>query len=179
MNNERPRHYRSTLNLYGGLIDMLLTLPLSLRHMSAVEVGSYIGESANVLSLFFLDVTCIDPLGDRETRDLFTRNTAGRNISVIMKPSELAHADLEDGRYALAYIDAVHTYEAVKVDIANYYPKVVMNEWLSGYIGGHDYGTGEENRGVVQAVNEAFGEPDFVFADESWLVKKTPGRMKV
>jgi predicted O-methyltransferase YrrM len=140
----------------------------------AVEIGSYIGESANILSLFFHEVICIDPLDDPAVRATFEENTTERNITAINKTSDAAHAKLPSDTFGLVYIDGVHTYEAVIADIRNYYDKVHNG----GYIGGHDYGPGPENVGVVQAVNEAFGEPDFIFTDESWLVKKTPGRMK-
>ena len=171
---DRRKHYRSTTDLYGGLINFLLTLPLELRKTDAVEIGSYIGESANILSLFFHEVICIDPLENPEVRKIFTLNTVGRNISVITKISDEAHFELYNSGYGLVYIDGVHTYEAVRSDIANYYPKVMP----CGYIGGHDYGPGPENAGVVRAVNEAFGVPDFIFMDESWLVKKSEGRMR-
>ena len=165
----RKKYYRSSSQLYAGLINLLLTLPISLKNTIAVEIGSYIGESANILSLFFSEVICIDPLSDPEVRETFIRNVAGRNISVIEKASDVACADLLDSHYGLVYIDGVHTYEAVRNDIKNYSPKV----FDGGYIGGHDYGLGPENIGVVNAVNEAFGEPEFIFEDESWLVKKS------
>lgn len=170
---ERKKHYRNTSALYAGLINFLLTLPAELRKTAAVEIGSYIGESANIFSLFFSDVVCIDPLDDPLVRLRFEENTSGRNITVIRKPSDQAHIELFENLYGLVYIDGVHTYEAVRCDIENYYSKVMDG----GYIGGHDYGVGPENVGVVQAVNEAFGEPDFIFEDESWLVLKTKGRM--
>jgi hypothetical protein len=171
---DRKKYYRISPQLYGGLINLLLTLPLSMKKMTAVEIGSYIGESANILSLFFSDVICIDPMLDPSVQQIFESNTRGRNIGLIPKTSRDAHVDLYSGSYGLVYIDGIHTHPEVKADISNYYPKVAPE----CYIGGHDYGPGPENAGVVQAVNEAFGEPDFTFSDESWLVKKTPGRMK-
>lgn len=170
---DRKRNYRISADLYGGLVNFLLTLPLELKKTTAVEIGSYIGESANILSLFFSEVICIDPLSDPKVRAIFRENTQGRNVSVIMKCSNDAAAEVSGG-HGLIYIDGIHDYDPVKTDIANYYPKVAE----FGYIGGHDYGTGPENAGVVKAVNEAFGEPDFIFSDESWLVKKTEGRLK-
>jgi hypothetical protein len=169
---KRQKHYRNSSELYAGLINFLLRLPLSLKKSTVIEVGSYIGESANILSLFFDEVICVDPLDNIDVRDIFILQTSGRNITVIEEVSELAHHNLQNGKYGLAYIDGVHTYEAVRNDIKNYYPKV----FHGGYIGGHDYGPGPENIGVVQAVNEAFGEPDFIFEDESWLVRKLEGR---
>jgi predicted O-methyltransferase YrrM len=171
---DRDKHYRVSSELYAGLINLLLTLPLEFKKTAAVEIGSYIGESANILSLFFQEVVCIDPENDFLVREIFTKNTAGRNVEIITKISDEAHAELYHEGYGLVYIDGVHTYEAVRKDIANYWPKVIPG----GYIGGHDYGKGPENAGVMRAVNEVFCEPDFIFVDESWLVKKTPERLK-
>ena len=172
---KREKHYRVTAELYAGLINLVLTLPLELNKTIAVEIGSYIGESANILSLFFSKVICIDPHESSEVLNDFTFNTQGRNIVSIKKMSNEAHAELPEDFLGLVYIDGVHTYEAVTADIKNYWPKILD----VGYIGGHDYGPGPENVGVVKAVNEAFGEPDFIFEDESWLVKKIEGRLKI
>ena len=57
---DRDKHYRVSSELYAGLINLLLTLPLEFKKTAAVEIGSYIGESANILSLFFQEVICID-----------------------------------------------------------------------------------------------------------------------
>lgn len=62
------------------------------------------------------------------------------------------------------FIDADHSYGAVKSDIAAWYPKVREG----GIIAGHDY---TEPCGVKQAVDEAFGKPHL---DGSvwWLVSR-------
>lgn len=56
----------------------------------------------------------------------------------------------EDGYFDFVFIDADHSYEAVKKDIAAWTPKVRSG----GIIAGHDYG---EPCGVKQAVDERFG----------------------
>ena len=64
------------------------------------------------------------------------------------------------------YIDANHTYEGCKEDIAT------TLKWKGRglkFIAGHDYASWCP--GVIQAVNEAFGKPDWTFSDSSWLVK--------
>jgi len=57
----------------------------------------------------------------------------------------------------LLFIDADHTYEAVKQDIDDWLPKVKM------IISGHDYGN-RECPGVASAVNEKFGENNVILA---------------
>lgn len=63
----------------------------------------------------------------------------------------------------MLYIDACHQYEAVKSDLIaamSLHPK---------YLSGHDYV--KEWGGVVKAVDEVLGKPDYVYADGSWLKK--------
>ena len=70
-----------------------------------------------------------------------------------------------DKAYDFVYIDAQHTYEALMRDIGNYLPKIKRGGW----IGGHDYSN--SFTGVIKAVDEIFGRPDYKFCDTSWLVK--------
>ena len=50
------------------------------------------------------------------------------------------------------FIDAAHSYEAVRDDIRLWAPKVRLGGWL----GGHDYHA--KFQGVIRAVDEAFGK---------------------
>ncbi len=59
---------------------------------------------------------------------------------------------IEDGSLDFVFIDADHSYEAVRDDIRNWRPKVRRGGWL----GGHDYRS-DKWPGVVRAVDEAFG----------------------
>jgi hypothetical protein len=179
---KREKFYRNSEQMYGGLINLLLTLPLDLRSMSAIEIGSFIGESANILSLFFKEVVCIDPQGDdvfsgykaEDVRLKFNTNTEGRNIKLVSRKAEEVFDLFPDNYFGFIYIDGGHVYSCVSQDIKNYYRKIIDG----GYVGGHDYNNGIELcAGVTQAVDEAFGKPDYCFEDFSWLVKKTPGRL--
>lgn len=58
----------------------------------------------------------------------------------------------------------MHTYDAVKSDILMWLPKIKKG----CFIGGHDYSK-IEHPSVTQAVDEAFGKPDKVFIDTSWV----------
>jgi len=64
------------------------------------------------------------------------------------------------------YIDGLHSYEGVKHDIQNYYPLIKDG----GIISGHDYNNTWS--GVIRAVNEVLGKPDYVFDDSNWVVIK-------
>ena len=63
------------------------------------------------------------------------------------------------------YLDAMHDYDNVKADIKTWLPKIVNDGW----IGGHDYH--QSWPGVIEAVDEKFGKPDYLFEDTSWLKK--------
>lgn len=167
---DRATHYRNEAHLYSGLINMLLTLPLWMKKGTAVEIGSHIGESANILSLFFEKVICVDPYEDPAVKKVFIANTGGRNIELMNMTGHEAAKIFDLESLAFVYIDAVHTEEAVDEDIRSLYPKIMEN----GYLAGHDYD--EENPGVMKAVNNLFKYPDFTFVDSSWLIKKVANR---
>lgn len=67
---------------------------------------------------------------------------------VHAKDSLAAAAEFPDASLAVVWLDADHSYEAVKGDIAAWWPKVRMG----GYLGGDDWAF----RGVRMAVSEAF-----------------------
>ena len=80
----------------------------------------------------------------------------------IKKSSIEAAADINEF-FDFIYIDADHEYESVKKDIEAWIPRLRSG----GIIAGHDY---IGYRGVHDAVNERFGNPDRVFFDSSWLI---------
>ena len=67
----------------------------------------------------------------------------------------------EDESLDAVFIDADHSYEAVKLDIQNWMPKVRKG----GILAGHDYNSAWP--GVVRAVNEIFPEAQKI--DSCWL----------
>lgn len=88
---------------------------------------------------------------------------------MILRAASLDAAPLvDDASVDLVFIDAVHTYQAVKEDIAAWLPKVRVG----GFISGHDYGS-ERFAGVKQAVDEAFGGIGIVGgSDHTWFVRR-------
>ena len=61
------------------------------------------------------------------------------------------------------FIDADHSYEAVKKDIDDWMPKVRK----CGILAGHDYI--QTFSGVVKAVNESFPNMDFMVGEQCWI----------
>ena len=78
---------------------------------------------------------------------------ASRGVAIHMKQSTSVDAarTFADGSLSGVFIDARHTYECCRDDIAAWLPKVKKRGWF----GGHDYSV--TFPGVIQAVNEAFG----------------------
>jgi len=73
------------------------------------------------------------------------------------------------GSLDLVFLDADHSYEGVRADIAAWLPKVRKGGW----IGGHDYDNGEPGydfSGVRKAVDEAFGDVE-TDANFTWWVR--------
>lgn len=96
-------------------------------------------------------------------------------VTIHRADSVEAARDIEDGALDLVFIDADHSYEGCKRDIAAWLPKVRRGGWL----GGHDYYNHEEKQfdftGVDRAVDELsrnFGieiEEDLNF---TWWVRR-------
>lgn len=83
--------------------------------------------------------------------ETFKENTKGyQNLKIIRGDTKNADCKPAD----MVFIDAEHTYEGCKADISKWLPKAKK------IICGHDYNN--EWPGVVQAVNEAFGEVNVV-----------------
>jgi glycosyltransferase involved in cell wall biosynthesis len=140
-----------------------------------LELGSWKGRSSHaLLSANKSKIICVDTWqgsmdpGDatnslakkEDIFELFKKNTEGFNNLVINRKKGIEAAkDYEDKSIDCIFIDAGHTYEEVKEDIAAWLPKAKK------MICGHDYVNVWP--GVIKAVNEAFGKPDGV-CDSIW-----------
>ena len=84
----------------------------------------------------------------------FQRNLRAAGVSHLVEPvvatSVNASKRFDDRSLDFVFIDACHTYEAVKADILSWLPKVKPG----GVLAGHDFGT---YRSVTQAVTELLG----------------------
>ncbi len=138
------------------------------------EIGSYIGESTEVFAQNFSNsiIHCVDPWQpgydtndfasidmDSVESEFDKRMKRYDNIVKIKKTSVDASFDYENGYFDFVYIDANHTYNAVREDIEKWLPKIKNN----GYIGFHDY----DNPDVRRAVTEKFGNAEHHFEDQS------------
>lgn len=166
----RMEHYYQGLGdgvWFRSAYDMLLDELPKDRPTTWVEVGVLYGQSLAYLGVEVINrdlpvtIHAVDnfvgwPGVDQgeALRDKFSRNTAalrawlGDRFQVHALPSVQASALFADGSCDVVWLDADHSYEAVKADIAAWWPKVRMG----GYLGGDDWAF----RGVRSAVSEAF-----------------------
>ena len=80
-------------------------------------------------------------------------------------PSLDAASEFADASLDFVFIDADHSYEAVRADIAAWRPKIRPGGWITG----HDYDT-LKFPGVVRAVEESF--KDFMLGDDFvWMAQ--------
>jgi hypothetical protein len=139
---------------------------------SVIELGSWKGRSTHaLLSGCKGNVTAIDHWhGSKndltediaKTEDVFTifKNNVKQfnNLTIINKDIVEAINDVDTAD--MVFIDAEHSYEAVKRDIINWLPKTKK------LLCGHDYCTAFPE--LVKAVNEVIGEPDGVAGTIWW-----------
>lgn len=161
-----------------GLHSLVKGLP---NFCDVVEIGSWAGESTRIFLAHpnVRSIICVDPYdailagdemaphGDvKEARFEFCTQVLAKhpNASLMQTTSVEAAKILSYRCFPFIYIDGLHKYESVKEDIAAWLPRVAVGGWLAG----HDY----HIEGVQKAVNEAFGVPDWVFCDTSWIVRK-------
>jgi hypothetical protein len=125
------------------------------------EIGSWKGRSTQAMLSMGATVTAVDHWQGSDTiKDLaeeqdvyaeFMKNVGQyQNLHVIKKPSLEAAASLNGDMFDMVFIDAGHTYEDCKNDIAAWLPKTKK------LICGHDYSSGWP--GVMRAVKESFGD---------------------
>ena len=159
-----PTHMtRAELNV---LYELAAAAPQGAR---ALEIGSYLGASSCFLAAGLAKsngtLTCVDtwanetmPEGVRDTYAEFTRNTsgAGPRIRTVRKRSdELTDTDVTLP-FDLVFIDADHSYPAVRRDVA------IVHEWLrdAGVLAFHD-------STYFEAVSRVVGE---ILATGQWQI---------
>jgi precorrin-6B methylase 2 len=102
--------------------------------------------------------------GISEIEESYTYNVApiGNKIKTIVSLTDKAAQYFNDKEIDVIFIDAGHSYEAVKADIEAWLPKMKPN----GIMAGHDYKAWE---GVNKAVTEVFGTPHKV-ENDCWFI---------
>lgn len=107
-------------------------------------------------------------LGRREDRRFMQEEIAREfpeACRMLWMPTAEAADLVEDGWADFVFIDAAHSYDAVRDDIARWQSKVRAGGWF----GGHDYHSAHS--GVIRAVDEAFGARVEVMPFWVWTVR--------
>jgi predicted O-methyltransferase YrrM len=169
------------VNQLYGLSDLIREEGLG-TNTSLCEIGTYTGVSASLFAETCGQVVTIDQRVLPGLEDVVARYD---NLQLLVSLSEDAVKSFDDETFDVVYIDADHSYESVKRDIASWRPKVKRG----GVLCGHDYVADVfENmvvptdsraefehwrdvcRGVRSAVDESFPSVD-VYSDSSWAVR--------
>ncbi len=155
---------------------------------AGVELGAKDGKfSEHLLGVFpDLRMTCVDLFASREKQERegfetyeewdfeqirreYDKRIApfrDRVTTLVMDTKDAAGA-FDTGSVDFIFIDAEHTYEGVKADIAAWYDKVRPG----GIIAGHDFS--HKWPGVERAVGESFNLLTVVLgADHTWIVQR-------
>lgn len=155
------------------------------KNLVGLEIGSCFGTSSHFLmeTLPGLILHAVDPYVEYD--QMTRRNEAyiafhrlmedypGRLI-LHRKTSDDAIYDFDDESLDFIFIDGLHTYDQVKKDIQNYYPKLK----IGGFIFGHDYaawGTATGQNTIDLAVNEMaslYGRPVSFCEQDVWYWRK-------
>ncbi|MDD5394923.1 MAG: class I SAM-dependent methyltransferase [Thiothrix sp.] len=153
-----------------------------------VEVGVFLGRSlvylASIAEAKKLNIVAVDNFcgsGNNEDVSKVVREHGGSilnaftenlkrygiydRVTIYAGDSAGTAEGFRDGSFQFVFVDADHSYEAVKKDIAAWLPKIKSG----GYIGGHDYA--EHSEGVKKAVDEIFGSNVKLVSNQCWLVE--------
>lgn len=107
-----------------------------------------------------------------ETLDNLKTYIDSGQFIIIRKTSMDALINIPDGSLDFVFIDADHTYDAVKEDINGWTPKVRFG----GIVSGHDYYEfGSGKGGIIPAVDEYVKENEYSLQLTNWD-KKNPDR---
>ena len=180
MSKEELYPMRGQEFLVKGLVDLCDFVSQALNRptheLTICEIGSYSGESTSIFASRFKYVLAVDPWMDNydpndatchhaafsEVEKAFDQRISFYpNVTKLKATSDDAIKQLQEARFDVVYIDGLHTYEQVKIDIANYTP-------ITNFIvAGHDYNK-TNWPGVYKAINESFDQPIYTFQDTSW-----------
>ena len=170
------------INLGGTRNSLLSTIKANRGAIdTAIEVGTWRGDFAQTIcdalqpntfyavdpfALYegYTDKPDVNEFANQENLDNLAARVAarvkgmnaGRPSQLIRKQGKDAAQLFEDNSLDFVYIDADHKYEAVKFDIATWFPKIKSG----GILCGHDYITKShiEEFGVIPAVQEFVDE---------------------
>jgi SAM-dependent methyltransferase len=145
-------------NFLPGLVELLL----SAKPRSVIEIGSDRGVSTELFLLTTARVVAIDPWQNESSFREFAERCAGYpHLEIVRERCPEAQGRFSP-EFDLCYIDADHSYEAVRRDILACTRIVKPGGWLAG----HDYHQPQVERAVRSMIDEPIA-----FRDGSWLAR--------
>jgi predicted O-methyltransferase YrrM len=145
-------------NFLPGLVELLL----SAKPRSVIEIGSDRGVSTELFLLTTARVVAIDPWQNESSFREFAERCAGYPHLEIVRERCPEALERFGAEFDLCYIDADHSYEAVRRDILACTRIVKPGGWLAG----HDYHQPQVERAVRSMIDEPIA-----FRDGSWLAR--------
>lgn len=165
-----PISWRGVAGLTGLIVEIRNLLGNDKRY-TLVELGSHSGESSAMFagSGIFEKIWLLDLWHNQASEGICEYNMRPFGDRVEMIKGNIDEiAKTWDRTVDCIYVDADHSYEAVKRNLVDWYPFLKSG----GVIAGHDYNK-KVFPGVVQAVDEFFEAPVQTFCDSSWIIQKT------
>jgi predicted O-methyltransferase YrrM len=172
----------SKISEQGDLFETIIN-EIGIKRLNIAEIGVYKGRSTAMINVILINKNinynyfAIDHfMGSEEhVKDIDYYNETldnlrellinYQNIKIIKNDSILESKKYDDRYFDIVYIDASHDYESVKNDINFWKTKVRKG----GIICGDDYISGWP--GVVEAVDEIFGNKINTVGNQQWWVK--------
>lgn len=160
--------FRNSKHQLRGLKTFIQCLP---SNSIGVEVGSAYGESMAIFmkSGRVRELLCVDSwegaMADREASfDMRADKWPGRVHKAKARSCYVGNHYAQSGarKFDFVYIDAKHDYAHISEDIQIWRLAIKTG----GILAGHDY-----RNDVQRAVDAAFGKPERVFDDSTWMVK--------
>jgi predicted O-methyltransferase YrrM len=150
-------------NFLPGLAELIVRA----RPRTVIEIGSDRGVSTELFLLTMARVVAVDPWENQSSFQEFAERCDGYTHLEICRGKCPEALDKFGAEFDMCYIDADHSYEAVRRDILACTRIVKPDGWLAG----HDYHQPQVERAVVSMVDEPI-----IFRDGSWLAKNRLSR---
>ena len=141
-------------------------------YTQGAEIGVYVGYYSRLLldTIPYLNLLCVDSWASKTWRERaypLAVETLSRypNVKIVRGKSVEVAKTVEDNYLDFVFIDADHSYEAVKEDLLAWVPKVKSG----GIVSGHDYYESHSGKlGVIRAVDEYVKEHGYILQLTEW-----------
>lgn len=145
-------------NFLPGLAELIMRT----QPRSVIEIGSDRGVSTELFLLTAARVVAVDPWDNPSAFEEFVQRCSGYPHLEICRGRSPEALDKFAAEFDICYIDADHSYEAVRRDILTCTRVVKPDGWLAG----HDYHQPQVERAVLSMVDDPIS-----FGDGSWLAR--------